>query len=96
MSKKILLTLLFLVSSCAFNGMSCIPPSEYYRNEAQSYYDSFSSYKIFDKEVIKRLRSNKDFNCAYRIGDEVYAYQTFLNTKYIVVRNRKAITYIEE
>lgn len=94
--KKNLLILLFIASSCRVSGgMSCISTSEYTRNMAQSYYDSFSSYLV-DKKTRDRLMKIKEFQCEYRFGDKFYAYKTFLDTKYILVRYGVAITYIEE
>ena len=89
--KKFLIFFLFLASSCV--GMSCIPPSEYDKNRAQSYYDSFSA-TLVDVKTHERIR--KKFACEYRPGDDIYAYKTFLDTKYILVRYRQAISYIEE
>lgn len=91
--KKLPLCFLFFLFSCSFGGMSCIAPSEYDKNAAQSYYDSFSSYLV-DIRTHERLR--KKFACYYRAGDDIYAYNTFLGTKYILVRRREAITYIDE
>ena len=73
-----------------------MPPSEYVRNDAQSYYSSFSSYRVIDYALYDRLRKNPEFKCEYRAGDDFYAYKTFLGTKYILVRYGEAITYIEE
>jgi hypothetical protein len=69
-------------------------PSEYEKNMAQSYYDSFSSGRVIDTKLRQRLM--KKFVCYYRAGDQFYAYSTFLDTKYILVRRLEAITYIEE
>jgi hypothetical protein len=94
--KKILPFLLLILASCrSFGGMSCISPSLYDRNMAQSYYDSFSSYRA-DAETTERLRKIKEFQCEYRFGDRFYVYKTFIDTKYILVRYGTAITYIEE
>lgn len=94
--KRIVLVFFLLLGSCSFSGMSCIPPSEYYKNQAQSYYDSFSSYRVIDPQLHSRLRKIEEFKCYYRAGDQFYAYKTFFDTKYILVRYGTAITYIEE
>lgn len=91
--KKFSLIFLLFISSCSLGGMSCIWPSEYDKNVAQSYYESFSSYRV-DVQTHERLR--KKFTCYYRAGDEIYAYSTFLGTKYILVRGQEAITYIDD
>jgi len=94
--RKFLPFLFLILSSCrTFGGMSCISPSLYYRNMAQSYYDSFSSYRV-DEKTSERLKKIKEFQCEYRFGDKFYAYKTFVDTKYILVRYGTAITYIEE
>ncbi len=89
--KKLPILFLFLASSCT--GMSCIPPSEYEKNLAQSYYDSFSA-RLVDVKTHERLM--RKFACEYRAGDDIYSYKTFLDMKYILVRNREAISYVEE
>ncbi len=90
------LFLLLLISSCSFGGMSCMPPSDYEQHQAQTYFDSFSSFRVIDGKEHTRLRKNPTFKCYYRAGDEFYSYSTFIDTKYVLVRGRQAITYIEE
>ncbi|MBU6140162.1 MAG: hypothetical protein KGP29_01210 [Proteobacteria bacterium] len=89
--KKLLILTLLSISSCM--GMSCIPPSEYEKNTAQSYYDSFSATLV---DVKKHEFLRKKFSCHYLPGDDIYSYKTFFGTKYILVRNREAITYLEQ
>ncbi|MBM3580332.1 MAG: hypothetical protein FJX34_06145 [Alphaproteobacteria bacterium] len=92
--KKIFFLLPLLLSSCVgFDRMTCMRPSEYDVNTAQSYYDSFGAVLVSNQEH-ERLR--KKFICNYRAGDQIYIYQTFFNKKYILVRYGQAITYIEE
>lgn len=88
-----LLALFVFLNSCAgFENFGCMQPSEYDRNTAQSYYNTFGTYKV-SNEVNNKIR--KKFSCYYRAGDKIYAYDTFWGTKYILVRYGHAVTYID-
>ncbi len=88
----LLLFLLLNVSCVGFENFGCMSPSEYERNTAQSYYDTFGTSVVSDK-VHNRVK--KKFSCQYRSGDKIYAYETFWDTKYILVRHGAAVTYVE-
>lgn len=89
--KKFLLAVLLLCSSCV-GEMACLSPSEYDRNTAQEYYDTLGTYRV-SEAVHNKVR--KKFSCYYHAGDEIYAYKTFWDTKYVLVRRDKAVTYVE-
>jgi len=81
-----------LLSSCVdINGQYCSSPSEYDKNTAQSYYNSFGVYKaeISDDEA------RKLFGCNYRSGDSIYTYSTFWGKKLILVHKKQAVTYVD-
>ncbi|MDX2082383.1 MAG: hypothetical protein SFV53_00125 [Rickettsiales bacterium] len=92
--KNFFLTMFLLfISACENVGISsCMQPSQYYQNEAQSYYETFGTSLVSD-ELHQKLR--KKFACYYRAGDKIYAYKTLWNTKYVLVRHGTAITYID-
>lgn len=95
MKKYLLIAAILVTVSCAnIYGKYCADPSEYDRNLAQSYYDSFGTWKIIDNAEKERLA--KLFGCNYRRGDAVYSYSTFWGKKYILVRYGRAVTYIDE
>jgi hypothetical protein len=91
--RKIPVLLLLLLSACVFDHVSCISVSEFDRNTAKSYYPSWGA-TLVEKETYNRVK--KKFSCNYRPSDYIYSYKTFLDTKYILVRDGEAVTYIEE
>ncbi len=91
--QQLLFIILLLSSSCVSDGNGiCWSPSDYEKNTAQEYYDTFGTSRVSDA-VHNKMR--KKFTCHYRAGDSIYAYKTFWDTKYILVRKGKAITYVE-
>ncbi len=87
------LMLLLLLPSCVdINGKYCADPSEYVKNEAQSYYNSFGVYKT----SMSAEKAQKLFGCNYRSGDAIYVYSALWGKKFILVRYNRAITYAEE
>ena len=66
---------------------------------ASKQYDAQSMYNTFGTSLAREISDEKAeqmFGCHYRDGDDVYLYKTFWNKKYILVRDAKAITYVEE
>jgi hypothetical protein len=91
--KKFLLAVFLLFSACeGMENFGCLNPSEYDKNTAQSYYDTFGTMKV-STTVHNKVR--KKFACYYRSGDKIYAYDTLWGTKYILVRRGVAVTYVE-
>lgn len=91
--KKFILAAFLLISSCTgFEGFGCLAPSDYDKNTAQSYYDTFGTSLVSDATHNK---VRKKFTCYYRGGDKIYAYKTFWDTKYILVRRGEVITYVD-
>ena len=94
--KKFFLLVIFLISTSCINlgRMGCLSEtSNYDRNTAQSYYESFGVAMV-NNQTFYRVR--KLFNCEYRGGDLIYSYKTLWGTKYILVRRGLAVTYAEE
>lgn len=91
--KKFLFALFVFCASCeGMENLGCSMISDYDRNTAQSYYDTFGTYKV-SNENHNKIR--KKFACYYRVGDEIYAYPTFWDTKYLLVRRGYAVTYVD-
>ncbi len=91
--KKFILTIFLLSAACAdMKYFGCSEPSEYTKNTAQSYYDTIGTSLVSDA-LHNKIR--KKFECEYRAGDKIYAYNTFWNTYYVLVRNGEAVTYVE-
>lgn len=83
---------LLCVACVGFDNFGCMAPSEYDRNTAQGYYDTFGTSLV---SSTKHNQIRKKFGCYYRAGDKIYAYSTFWDNKYILVRHGSAITYVE-
>lgn len=93
--KKLFLLLLLTSSACVgINGLVCVDPSEYERNSAQSYYDSFGA----NLERISDEKAKELFGCNYfKTTDYIYSYKPYFGKKkFILVRDNKAVTYAEE
>ena len=93
--KKLSLILLLLSAGCVgIDGLICSEPSEYERNTAQSYYDSFGVYRA----RLSETQALKLFGCNYyKTSDYIYYYEPYFGKKkYILVRYNKVITYAEE
>ena len=91
--KKFFLAIFLFCSSCAgIGGFDCFSPSEYDKNTAQSYYETFGTSMV---SSVTHNKVKKKFGCHYRAGDKIYAYQTFWGVKYILVRHGHAVTYVE-
>jgi hypothetical protein len=93
MKKLFILFLLPLFSCISIDRAGCVRVLEYDRNLAKSYYESWG-VSVVDSETYDRVK--KKFVCNYYTGDYIYSYKTFLNTKYILVHDGEAVTYIEE
>lgn len=91
--KKLSLILLLLSSACVgIDGMVCNEPTEYDRNTAQSYYESFGVYRA----RLSDLEIKKLFGCNFHYTtDYIYYYDSFWGRKYILVRYNKAVTYAD-
>lgn len=84
--------LIFSASCVNIDGTQCSTPSEYNRNLAASYYNSFGTYKTkLTPEKAKRL-----FGCNYRQGDAIFSYNTFYKTKFILVRYGEALAFADD
>lgn len=90
--KKFIFAVFLLCTSCEGIDFSCSSPSEYNKNTAQSYYDTFGTSLVSDA-VHNKIR--KKFACQYRAGDKIYAYTTFWSTYYVLVRYGEAVMYVE-
>ena len=90
--KKFIFVFFLLCTSCEGTDFSCSSPSEYNKNTAQSYYDTFGTSLVSDAEHNK---IRKKFACQYRAGDKIYAYTTFWSTYYVLVRYGEAVMYVE-
>ncbi len=94
MKNFFVLSILLLSTSCLNSAaMSCFGgPSEYDRSTAQSYYDTWGTSLVSN---VTHRKIAKMLPCEYRAGDQIYAYKTLWDTKYLLVRRGKAITYVE-
>lgn len=90
MKKISLLLICLFLTSCYINGYCDV--SEWKQREAQSMYNDFGT-SIAEMD---RGKMEKIFGACYRVGDQVYSYNTLWNKKYILVRYDKAVTYIED
>ncbi len=84
----------FLVSACySIDGYDCSPISEYTRNQAESYYNSFGVFK----ERMSEAKAKKLFGCHFnKKTDSIYYYKTLWDKKLILVRYGKAVTWAED
>ncbi len=96
--QKYFLTILICLSTLVINSCNNVDgfywssPSEYDRNSAQSYYNSFGTSKAY----ISKDKAKSLFGCNYRWTDVVYVYSTLFGKKYILVRHGEVITYADD
>ena len=71
----------------------CQQPPQYVVDEAQEYYNDWTTAKVdkLPKEKVRRM-----FGCLYQRGDEIFLHKTFFRKKYILVRYGKAVTFYSE